>query len=178
MGHKDLINQKMPMGIPVSIGHLIMWLSGDCEMETVKEQITHTRTLYGGGDLMEKLKRIILLAYPGYTPSELDKWNRVALLRRFVEAESMLIERYGESYKPLDVENIVPVGQALEPKMKRGKRTAINFDMENVAIKEQSHPYDEMDRIEAEYAAKQEQARRKPTTLTKAQAAKLDQMRG
>src|SRR5688572_17279409 len=42
-GDAKLLNQTMPMGVPLSIGELILYLSGDCEAVTIKEELAAIR---------------------------------------------------------------------------------------------------------------------------------------
>ncbi len=166
----DLLPDDMPMFVPTSIGALCMYLSGDCESESAKEDITVARGMYVTGDLTETLKRTILLAYSRYTPTELDLLTRPELIRLFVQAEAFLQYQVGDKFKPLDISKITSGSEMA--KTPKARFEAVNFELENEGIKKQTHPWDEVDRMEAEYQA----SKQPPPKLTAKQLAELDRL--
>lgn len=161
LGDPGLINQRMPLGVPLSIGKTVMWLSGDCTAETLREEIDIVRSQYREDDVYETIKRIIGLAYPAYKPEDLEDMNRIQLLRLLVKAEAIHKLRIGDKYKPLTIEDVKPE----VPKTAKGP----NFQEENAAISEHVHPWDTQDLMEEEY-----QREKAATKLSTAAAKKLD----
>lgn len=108
VGDSRAINGNLPAGVFMSIGRLIMYLSGDCSGEE-RDEIEAARAQYNQAGVLEVVKRVILMAFP-YKPDELESWTRRKLMRIFVEAEAVLQNR-GE-YQPLDTSKIMSAEQA------------------------------------------------------------------
>lgn len=108
VGEARAINGNLPAGIFMSIGRLIMYLSGDCAGEE-RDEIEAARSQYNLVGVLEVVKRVILIAFP-YKPDELETWTRRKLMRIFVEAEAVLQNRDG--YTPLDTSKIMTAGEA------------------------------------------------------------------
>jgi len=125
-GDAELISEEISAGMTTSIGELILYLSGDCESETVKADIEAARANYISGSVREVMKRIVMTAFPSYTLEDIDSWTRPELFRKFTISEELLKERVG--YEPFDVRKITTG----EEKEKSGLN--IDFDRENAAI--------------------------------------------
>ena len=108
VGESLAINGDLPAGIFLSIGELIMYLSGDCAGEE-RAEIEAVRASYHQVGVHEVMKRIVLMAFP-YKPDELESWTRAKLTRMFVEAEALL-QNKGE-YQPLDTSKIMTAKEA------------------------------------------------------------------
>lgn len=86
-------NQSLPAGLEASISQVILFLSGASE-----DAIDYTEKLLelyrdNVNNLTSSMKRIICLAYGGYTFAALDKLNYQELVEIFVNAEQSLLER-------------------------------------------------------------------------------------
>lgn len=107
VGEALAINGHLPAGIFLSIGELIMHLSGDAHASE-GEEIDAARSMYNQAGVLEVVRRIVLLAFP-YKPEELDHWTRQKLFKTFVEAEAVLQNR--GDYQPLDTSKIMTAEQ-------------------------------------------------------------------
>ena len=63
VGNHLLINENIPVGMLVSIGELIMYISGDCSNETLKNDIATVRNMYPVNNAEEYMKRIIIAGF-------------------------------------------------------------------------------------------------------------------
>ncbi len=122
-GNVAFIDGNLPAGLFISIGEMIMWISGGSAGQTQKEDITMARNAYPADSVHEVMKRVILLAFPSYTLETIEEWTRPELLYKFTVAESVLVNR-GIGYEPIDVRKIMSAGQA-------AKKQAIDFQREN-----------------------------------------------
>ena len=123
VGDTRAINGNLPAGIFMSIGRLIMYLSGDCSGEE-RDEIDAARMHYNQAGVLEVVKRVILMAFP-YKPDELEVWTRRKLMRIFVEAEAVLQNR-GE-YQPLDTSKIMTAEEA----SRQSQKPAVDMRREN-----------------------------------------------
>jgi hypothetical protein len=164
-GDVNLLNENLPAGMTISIGECIMWMSGECEDSTLKEDIEHARANYQEASVKEYLKRIIYTAWPSYNESDLSNISYPELLRLFVQAEGLLKLRgvpAGQEYKPLNTKTIKSAAEAEQSKNK------INFNKENQevnkALGDQRHPLDrnpaEMDKIRRKHEQRRDIARK------------------
>ena len=138
VGDARAINGNLPAGIFLSIGRLIMYLSGDCAGEEAQE-IEAARSTYHQAGVLEIIRRVILMAFP-YKPEELECWTRRKLLAIFVEAEALLQNR-GE-YQPLDTSKIMTA----EEMAKKQSKPLFDFQKDNSEINKEfgdgNHPLD------------------------------------
>lgn len=162
-GDPEFLNQNLPLGIPLSIGECIMFLSGDCESQTVKEELSLMREVYQAQSINEVFKRVIVLAFPTTSIEELDNYNRKALIRKFVEAEAMMQAKSGDSYKPLLLDKITNG----EP-TRDIQASPVDFRGDNLELNKQASLWDEED---------VQPAVSKPLRLSKEQLAMLDKQR-
>lgn len=128
LGDPNLINGNVPAGYEVSLGQLIMHLSGDPSGQE-GDEIEAARAGYASNSVHELTKRVVLLAFPSYTLEDIEEWTKPELLRKFTIAESVLVNR-GIGYELLDTSKIYKQGD--EPKGKKGPQ--IDFAKENKAI--------------------------------------------
>lgn len=124
IGKADAINGNLPAGYFSAIGELIMYLSGDNAIDGEREEIETARTMYPVDSVQETMKRIILIAFPAYTPDDVEHWTRPELLRKFTMAEAVLVNKGG--YEPIDTKKILTSEQA-----KKRKSSPIDFRREN-----------------------------------------------
>ena len=166
VGEVLAINGDLPAGIFLSIGELIMYLSGDCAGQE-RNEINTARASYHQVGVLEVMKRVVLMAFP-YKPDELEAWSRIKLTRRFVEAEALLQNR-GE-YEPLDTSKIMTSEEAAAQKNK----PVVDFRRENRDIDgefgDRTHA---LDRHPAELAEKA----RRTEKLKASQLRQLDKSR-
>lgn len=163
LGTPSLINKDIPAGITISIGDLIMYLSGDCDSETLVEDIVMARQLYPGGTVFEYMRSAIITAFPTTTVESLDGMTRTQFLKHFAIAENVLSKQNAE-YEKLNVKDIKTAGEMAAQQNSHG----INFAQENRAIKQSMGHWNNE---EAEQRYRQESKPKK--TLTKEQAEKL-----
>lgn len=100
-----LIN-KMPAGFIDAIGGTILWLSGDCNNDTFKEDIATVRNIYTGGTSLEYMTTVILTAFPMMVLDDVHNLSRNKLIHLFVQAENILHYRIGQDFNYLDLEKI------------------------------------------------------------------------
>ena len=131
LGDPLLISKDIPAGYTISLGDLIMYISGDCDSETLKQDIQQAAALHPADTTMEYMRAAILTAFPSYTLEDMDNWNRNQLLRHFVVAENILLRKNPE-YERLDPSTIMTPE---EYQQKHAKRQGINFTEENAGIR-------------------------------------------
>jgi hypothetical protein len=124
LGNSDAINGNLPAGYFSAIGELIMHLSGDASLSNERDEIETARMQYPMDSVQETMKRIILIAFPAYTPEAVEEWCRPELLKKFVLAEAVLINKGG--YEPIDTKKIMTADQA-----SKKKSSPIDFRREN-----------------------------------------------
>ncbi len=140
LGNPATINEMLPAGLFVSIGELIMWLSGDCAGQSDRDDIEIARQTYHNSSVTEVMKRIILIAFSAYKPEELETWTRPRLIKTFTLAEAVLQNR-GE-YEPINTNKIMSAEEAAKKKSK----PPIDFRRENQELRDEfgdrRHPAD------------------------------------
>lgn len=110
-------------GIVNSVAQLCLWMSGDCENITIKEDIEFVRSQYKSTSVSEYIKRIICIAFPSLAWKEFDSMSRKEILRLFVVSEAILKNKTG-TYEDMDLRKITN-GE---------EKKAINMEQENSAI--------------------------------------------
>jgi len=126
----------MIAGVPISIGGLILWLSGDCDTDNIIKDITVARKQHPADTLHEYMRAVIITAFPTYNLDDIESWDRLEFIRKFVISENIL-KKKEESYECLDLSKI---GQ--EPKSKKDLNKPIDFAAENAAIRRNQNPMD------------------------------------
>jgi hypothetical protein len=131
LGDPELISGNIPAGVTISIGQLILFLSGEVDPETLKKEIAELRAQHEVDDITTYMQAVILEAFPTYTLSDIDSWTRNDLVRHFVLAENVLCKRDSKR-QPLDLKAI-----KTRQEVERGRKTShgINFEEENKAIR-------------------------------------------
>jgi hypothetical protein len=130
LGNTDLIDGETPAGYCISVGELIMWLSGDSAGHSDRDDIELARMAYPADTVNEFMKRIVLRAFPSYKIEDVETWSRPTLLQRFVMAECLLAEN-GSGYQPLELKNIVSAEQRAKAAR---KAQGIDFAGENARL--------------------------------------------
>lgn len=154
LGQSFLLSDDLPAGILISIGRLIMWMSGDSDGETLIRDIERHRLINPTESVYAYIQAAILTAIPSYTIEEMEDWDREKLLKIFTIAENVL-EKQREGYSRLTLE-------MKEPGKREKPAHGIDFDRENRALRKHQNPFD------------LEEAERK---LNKEQLRKLEKMR-
>lgn len=97
-----------PAGYVDALGNLILWYSGDCDPHTLKEDITQLKNVYSGGTPHEHMVTMILCAFPGIRPDEIENWSRNKMLKVFVQAEHVMYYKHAaDGFEYMDPDNIV-----------------------------------------------------------------------
>jgi hypothetical protein len=168
IGDSKLMSKKLPVGMLISIGQMIMWLSGDCERTTLRDDVLMSRQFYPAGNVQEHMKRVIWTAFPSYTIEEVDNWTRPELFRKFAVAEAVMLNRH-EGYQMLNVDDI-----QFDDEPGTEQSTAdiqqINFEQENKDVLEGTNFWDREEALTYEADERKKQ-------LSKKQARALDSRR-
>lgn len=127
LGDAAAISSTSPAGLTVSIGSLIMYLSGDCDSDTLLDDITNARKLYPKDTVFEYMRSAIMTAFSTYSIDDLDNLDRTQFLRHFTIAENILAKQ-NPDYKELSIKEITSGTEA------NTDHSNINFDRENSAL--------------------------------------------
>jgi len=174
LGEASLIDENLPAGIFVTIGELIMYLSGDAAGQSDRDDIEVARENYPGSTVDELMRRTVLLAFSSYTPDDLDNWTRQELLRKFPIAEAVLVDRNvlakGE-FQPFDLRHILTPEQAAA----RAKKPAhgIDIDAQN---REHNQAMGDTTHILDQHPDELKRRMHKAKKLERAQAQQLDRI--
>lgn len=117
-------------GIILTVGYLILQVSGFPSIETIIPEIESARSLYGQGTIVEIIINTILLAFPAYKYHDLESLSKKELLKLFALAEGKMRFMYGDKYNPVDFNQIFaprPANAGFEP---------IAMDLENNSMSE------------------------------------------
>jgi len=167
VGDHRMINGDLPAGIFLSIGELIMHLSGGATGHEADE-IEAARANYADASVTEVMKRIVLMAFASYTPDVFESWTRAKLLERFVLAEALLQNR--SEYQPIDTSKIMTPEQAAKQARKKSLPVDVHGDNREIrnAMGSKKHA---LDSHPSEFKDKVKSAK-----LNTAQARRLDKM--
>lgn len=127
IGNAQAISSEFPAGATVSIGSLIMYLSGDCDSETLVEDIISLRTLHPRDTVFEYMRSAIMTAFSSYRIEDLDNLDRTDFLKYFTIAENVL-SKQNPDYEQLSIKDIN------SGEKKQNQTANINFEKENRAI--------------------------------------------
>lgn len=180
IGNSDLLNTNLPAGVTISIGKLIMWLSGDSASSTDRDDLEAVRAADPGTSLTSYMANIVLAAFPAYTVDDIETWTRPQLFRYFNKAEqvlrlrtsvaqySIMVESDAGGYQPINSKDIL-TPEEIEEKQKVDMRKQMaqdNRDLHGAGLN-QKHI---LDRTPDELLARQ----RRTNRITAAQARQLD----
>lgn len=166
LGTASLINKEIPAGITISIGDLVMYLSGDCDSETLVQDINMARQLYPADTVFEYMRSAIITAFPTSTLDELEGLTRTQFLKRFAISENILSKQNSE-YERLNLGEIKTADEVAQQKDHHN----IDFDRENRAIRKNMGHWNN-EEAESRYAEGQ-----RAKNLNKRQAENLDSRR-
>jgi len=165
IGDKHLIDKGIPAGATVSIGGMIMFLSGDSDSETLAQDIKAMRQANPENTVFEYMRTAIVTAFPTTTIDQIESSTRPSFIKTFVIAENVLSKQNSE-YSKLNLSEI-----KTQEELEATSRTNIDFSQENRAIKSAMGYWNNQ---EAEQRFSEERSR---TALTKKQLSKLDSRR-
>ena len=134
VGDKDSLPLNLPAGITVSIGKLILKLSGDSGTNDIIRDIAISRKKNPTDTLHEYMRAVIISAIPSYSLEQIESWDRLEFIRKFTICENIL-KKKDENYELLDLTKI-----GKEKKKKENKQ--IDFAAENAAILKSQNAFD------------------------------------
>ena len=143
----DMLPDDMPAGFSISIGELIMYLSGDCDKETILMDIDSARVENPANSLLEYMRTVIFTVFKSYTLEDLTSWDRKKFIKIFTIAENILTKQR-EDFKRLDLKDLE---KSMNKKSSENPNGPIDFEAENKAIRQNT------DRIENENILSKEQ---------------------
>ena len=165
----DIIPDYTRAGIIPSIGQFILWLSGDCETETLKDDLSSLREIHNGDSIHTYEMAVITSVFP-YKLEEIESWSRLEFHKKFVIAENIMVKQRGEEATRLDLNKIVPASE-LQQKSEQPKH--IDFARENASIRSAMGPGN-VEEMEAGMG----DMRSRTKSLTQKQAMHLQQRQG
>ena len=133
LGEVSFLSDNLPAGILISIGNLILWLSGDCDQHTLMEDLERHKVMNPNTTVYSYIQAAIATAFPVYSMEEMESWDREELLKKFTIAENIL-EKQREGYQRLKLEKV----GSKKPKTAHG----IDFEKENRALRKHQNPMD------------------------------------
>tara|TARA_B100000131_G_scaffold321606_1_gene372801 strand:- start:26933 stop:27604 length:672 start_codon:yes stop_codon:yes gene_type:complete len=161
LGTAYLISENIPAGLTISVGQLILYLSGDCDQDTLREDIMSIRMQHPPDTVFEYMRSVIMTVFP-YKIEEMESWPRPKFLRNFTIAENVLCKQNPE-YEKLDLKQIKTAEEVAQANSRKDQ-SGIDFRAENRAIRKAMGPHN----IEEAQSEK----------LSKEQLRKLSQRRG
>ncbi len=133
LGHASLLSDDVPAGIIISIGKLILWLSGDCDSFTLDADLDRHRNSNPPNTVFSYIRSVIVTVFPMYTLETIESWDREEILKKFAIAENIL-EKQREGYQRLKLERV--------DKKKQKTKHGINFEKENAMLRSKQNPFD------------------------------------
>lgn len=165
IGEPGALNGRLPVGMTMSIGELILYMSGDSAIKTEVYDIEQARDAYPHSAVSEHMKRICLLAFPSYTPEVIENWTRMKLIKTFTIAERILQAKY-PGYELLDTSKIESASEVA-----KSNGAPIDFVRENRELSAQGLNQDHILDRPPEQLARQR-------ALNRRQLRNLDKRRG
>lgn len=154
-GKSFLLPDDMVAGVCISIGRLILHMSGDCDTKSIINDISLSRNRNPADTLHEYMRAVVIAAFPCYSLEDIEGWSRVEFVRRFSISENVL-KKKDANYEFLDLSKI-----GKEPKKKK-EAHGIDFAAENAAMMRNQNPMDvqeTMDKLSVEQARKLDRRR-------------------
>jgi len=144
LGEYHLIPDSIPAGFTISIGRLIMYISGDCDRETILEDIGRARMENPANTLLEYMRTVIFTVF-NYSLEDVESWDRQKFLKTFTIAENIL-SKQKEDFTHMDLKEL---SKSMNKKA-AGQNQAIDFAAENRAIMSNTSFTDREDIIQKE----------------------------
>jgi hypothetical protein len=139
LGAAALISQELPAGVTVSVGQLVMWLSGDCEQDTLKHDIQIARQMNPPDTVLSHMMAVINMAFSTYSLEDMGLWTRPELIEKFTIAENMLSLQNPE-FQRMQLKDIKTPEEMAKMKAKK-KSGGVDFGADNAAIKKAMGPH-------------------------------------
>lgn len=136
IGEVALISTDIPAGATISIGNLIMYLSGDCDDITLKEDLYHMRQQHPADTVFEHMRAVICTVF-SYKIEDIDSWSRPEFFKRFAIAENILAKQNPEFVRM----NIADIKSQDEAVTSKGEK--IDFARENRELRKHMGPLDQ-----------------------------------
>ena len=130
LGEAALLSVDMPAGLTISIGELILYLSGDCDDITLKEDIARVRQLHPPNTVFEHMRAVICSAF-SYNIEDMESWTRPEFLKKFTIAENILSKQNPEFVR-LNLSDIKTEEELAKASSKQGAN--IDFARENRSL--------------------------------------------
>jgi hypothetical protein len=137
LGNAVVLSVDLPAGITETIGNLIMYLSGDCDTLTLKQDIDVARMLHPKDTVYEYMRAVIVSIFP-YKIEDIENWCRPQFIRNFAIAENIFSKQNPE-YELL---SLADIKSAEELAQAEKQETSIDFERENRAIRKTMSPFD------------------------------------
>ena len=134
LGEFGLLSENLPAGILISIGNLIMWMSGDSDNYTLMEDLERHQRMNPNDTVFAYIQAVLATVFPVYTIEDIESWDRESLLRKFTIAENIL-EKQRDGYSRLKLEKVDP-----RKRMKNSHK--IDFEKENRVLRKHQNPMD------------------------------------
>jgi hypothetical protein len=141
LGNPYCIPDTLSAGITISVGRLIMYLSGDCDQATLKHDIAAVRQHHPPDTVFEYMRAVILTAFPSYKIEEMEAWPRPKFIKNFGIAENVLCKQ-NATYERLDLKQIKSQEELATEMNKTKQGSNIDFARENRAIRKAMGPFD------------------------------------
>ena len=116
IGNVAILSDSLPAGITESIGSLILYLSGDCDDQTLREDIYIARALHPKDTVYEYMRAVIVSIFP-YKIEDIESWCRPQFIRNFAIAENIFSKQNPE-YELLDLSEIKSAEELAEQQKK------------------------------------------------------------
>ncbi len=140
LGNAHLISENISAGITISVGRLILYLSGDCDQDTLRYDIQAVRIQHPADTVFEYMRSVIMTVFP-YKIEEIESWVRPKFIRNFTIAENVLCKQNPE-YERLDLSQIKTAEEVAEEQSKKKTGSGIDFAAENRSIRKAMGPFD------------------------------------
>jgi hypothetical protein len=138
IGEASLLSNDLPAGLTVSIGRLILYLSGDCDAETLLTDISTVRELNPQDTVFEYMRSVICTTFKNYTIEEIDSWDRPRFIKNFVISENVL-SKQNPDYQKLDLKKIKTKSSN---DTSSNEKANIDFESENRSIRKAVGQFD------------------------------------
>jgi hypothetical protein len=148
VGSADVLPPDTPAGLTTTIGNLIMHISGDCDQDTLKDDIAAARIMSPPDSVYEYMRSAIISAFPVYTIDIIEDWTRREFIQNFVAAENILVKQNAE-YQMLDLTEIKTSEELAEEERKK-QNAPIDFAKDNRQIRGAMGPWSEEDQQPAQ----------------------------
>ena len=129
-GNARILSEELPAGLSITVGSLIMYLSGDCDQLTLLQDINDARMLHPSDTVFEYMRSAIITAFPTYQLNDLENMSRSEYLRLFAISENIITKQNPE-YERLDLSKV----EDSSNRENKDKGPDIDFRKENREIR-------------------------------------------